>query len=292
MTFARNDSEFWRDHVLVSLCLRGKKKAHASFELRLVDKSKGPFFVHKEAPRKLAIASHCPVKRDMLKAVTTGGDCLTIECTVTVYKKPWITQMKSLSRVEVPHSDIAEQFGKLLETKDGVNVSFIVGGETFAAHKIVLATRSAIFKAEHFEPLRKHGMEPITIKDLQPAVFRALLHFIYTDSIPAMDDLKGGNLCEMIRHLLVAADRYAIERLSLMCQSIICEDLQVHNVATTSALADQHGCDILKDACIEFMICSNSMEAVAATNGSKNLKRSCPSVVIEALENTSKARRE
>ncbi|GJN36690.1 hypothetical protein PR202_gb25573 [Eleusine coracana subsp. coracana] len=234
-----------------------------------------------------------PIRRDLLKAWTTDEDCLTIECTVTVYKKPVKTGTKSLPKIKVPRSDIAEQFGKLLQTKDGVDVSFIVGGETFTAHKIVLATRSPVFKAELLGSLRKNGTEPITIKDLQPAVFRALLHFIYTDSLPAMDDLNGVDRCEMIRHLLVAADRYALERLNLMCQSMLCEeDLQVHNVATTLALADQHGCGMLKDACIEFITCSNVMEAVAATKGYKNLKRSCPSVVIEALEKTSKTRRE
>jgi speckle-type POZ protein len=49
----------------------------------------------------------------------------------------------------------------------------------------------------------------VIIEDKQPAVFRALLRFIYTDSLPDMDDLEGDANREMIRHLLVAADRYA-----------------------------------------------------------------------------------
>lgn len=124
----------WRDHVLVCLCFRRKNKPHASFELRLVDKSEGPFSVHKEPPRTFdphpcnkTIASQRWIKRDLLKASTIYDDCLTIECTVTYYKKPWLTRTKSLPRIEVPHSNIADQFGKRLETKDGVDVSFIVG---------------------------------------------------------------------------------------------------------------------------------------------------------------------
>uniref|UniRef100_A0A0A9BDA2 Uncharacterized protein n=1 Tax=Arundo donax TaxID=35708 RepID=A0A0A9BDA2_ARUDO len=135
------------------------------------------------------------------------------------------------------------------------------------------------------------GTEPITIKDMQPAVFRALLYFIYTDSLPDMDHLEGDDHSEMIRHLLVAADRYDIERLKLMCQNILCENLRVQTVATTLVLADQHHCDMLNNACIEFITCSNVMDAVAATQGYKSLKRSCPSVVIEALEKASRIRK-
>lgn len=154
---------------------------------------------------------------------------------------------------------------------------------------LIGACRSML--VQYFNSSGVHQQPYVVPKQIVSSI-RALLHFIYTDSLPVMDDLKGGAQCEIIRHLLVAADRYAVERLNLMCQSILCEDLQVDNVATTLALADQHGCGMLKDACIEFMTCSNSMEAVAATKGYKNMKRSCPSVVIEALEKTSKTRRE
>ena len=67
----------------------------------------------------------------------------------------------------------------------------------------------------------------------RPAVFRGLLHFIYKDSLPPMDDLNDDEYEEMLRHLLVAADRYAMERMKLMCES-----LRAKTVATTLALAD------------------------------------------------------
>lgn len=155
---------------------------------------------------------------------------------------------------------------------------------------MVLTIRSPVFKAELYGPMREEGTEPIVVKDVQPDVFRALLHFIYTDSLPPLEDLEEDDRNEIIRHLLVAADRYAMERLKLMCQSILCENLSVQTVATTLALADQHHCDMLKDACIEFMACSSVMNAVEATQGYKNLKRTCPSVVVEALEKISRFR--
>ncbi|TVU42662.1 hypothetical protein EJB05_09081, partial [Eragrostis curvula] len=153
------------------------------------------------------------------------------------------------------------------ETKQGTHVFHVVG------------------------PMREARADSIPIKDVQPRVFKALLHFIYTDSLPPLDDLEAGDHGEMIRHLLVAADRYAIERLKLLCQSILCENLDVQTVATTFALADQNHCDMLKDACIQFMTSSNAFDAVARTEGYKNLKRTCPSVTIDVLEKTCKFRK-
>jgi speckle-type POZ protein len=88
----------------------------------------------------------------------------------------------------------------------------------------------------------------------------------------------------MIRLLLVAADRYSIERLKLVCQSILCKDLNVDTVATTLALADQHSCDKLKNACFEFIEMSDAMDAVVASQGFKDLKVTCPSLLVDALE--------
>lgn len=119
---------------------------------------------------------------------------------------------------------------------------------------------------------------------MQPAVFRVLLQFIYTDSLPDMKDLVEDVNCEMIRHLLVAADRYALDRLKLICQSILAENLNVMTVATTLALAYQHNCSMLQDVCLEYITSSNVMDAVAATEGYKYLKTTCPSALADAFE--------
>lgn len=232
------------------------------------------------------------IKRTLLESTTyLQNDRLTVECIATVIKELPVPETKSFPRIEVPPSNMAEHFGSLLETDLGVDVTFSLGAETFPAHKIVLATRSPVFKAELYGPTKEEGMGPITIKDVQPYVFRALLHFIYTDSMPPLDDLEADDHSEMIRHLLVAADRYAIERLKLICQSFLCENLDVQNVATTLALADQHNYDKLKDACIEYISCSNEMDDLLSSQGYKNLKRTCPSVVIDLFEKTRKFRK-
>jgi speckle-type POZ protein len=85
-------------------------------------------------------------------------------------------------------------------------------GVRISQHRIVLAARSPVFRAELYGPMQEARLELITIEDTQPAVFKAMMHFIYTDSLPETDDRIDANL-EMIRHLLVAADKYALDRL-------------------------------------------------------------------------------
>lgn len=296
----------YQDYISVYLQLLGKTgktaEVRASCDLRLVDQCTGlSSSVHKTGPRIFnsddASTAYAPrfqsFKRrsEIENSVYLKNDRLTIECIITVMKKPHVTESKSFPKIDMPPSDMAEHVGMLLEEKEGFDVSFSVGGETVEAHRFVLAMRSPVFKAELFGPMREARMgQCITIKDMQPAVFRALLHFIYTDSLPGKH-LKGDKKTEMIRLLLVAADRYAMERLKLVCQSILCKDLNVDTVATTLALADQHSCDKLKDACFKFMEMSDDMDAVVATQGFKDLKVSCPSLLVDALEKRRKFRK-
>ncbi|KAL6843187.1 hypothetical protein ACP4OV_026900 [Aristida adscensionis] len=95
----------------------------------------------------------------------------------------------------------------------------------------------------------------------------------------------------MIWHLLAAADRYAMDRLKLICQSVLSKNLNVENVATTLALADQHNCDRLKEVCIEFITSPDEMNAVLSTQGYSNLKKSCPYVLADILEKTCRPRK-
>ncbi|KAF8749606.1 hypothetical protein HU200_012624 [Digitaria exilis] len=78
------------------------------------------------------------------------------------------------------------------------------------------------------------------------------------------DDLDGDDYEDILWHLLAAADRYDVDRLNLMCQSILSKNLSMENVATTLALADHRNCDQLKEVCIEF-IAMNDMNAFVAT---------------------------
>ncbi|KAJ1267841.1 hypothetical protein BS78_07G089000 [Paspalum vaginatum] len=171
------------------------------------------------------------------------------------------------------------------------DVTFKVKDEVFHARKFVVALRSPVFEAEFYGPMKDKAMQSITVEDMQPDVFKALLHFIYIDSLPGMDDdLDEVESQEMIKHLLVAADRYAMERMKLMCESILSKRLDIESVTATLALADQHHCEKLKDACIGFINSSDAKDLVES-KGYEHLKRACPDVFVDIWERAAKSRK-
>ncbi|CAO2206174.1 unnamed protein product [Urochloa humidicola] len=240
------------------------------------------------------------VSRPEIEATGSGylhDDCLVIRCEITVIRAPELSEtttavVGSGMTIEVPPPDMAAHLGKLFEEKEGADVTFSVKGESIVAHKFMLAARSPVFKAELCGPMKTRAC-CVAVEDMRADVFRVLLHFIYNDSLPeGLGDLEEDEYGEMIQHLLVAADRYAMERLKLMCQDILGRNLDVENVAATLGLADQYNCEKLKDVCIEFMSSADeTTEAVLKTEGYASLKRSCPSVIVEVYERATKRRR-
>uniref|UniRef100_A0A0A9GPJ7 BTB domain-containing protein n=1 Tax=Arundo donax TaxID=35708 RepID=A0A0A9GPJ7_ARUDO len=212
-----------------------------------------------------------------------------IVCDIAVIMGTSVSESELVCEIQEPPSDLQDNLGKLLESKEGADVTFEVNGEVFHAHRIVLAMRSPVFKAELYGPMTEKSTRNITVEDMHPAAFRTLLHFIYTDSLPAMDDFDGDEYNEMVKHLLVAADRYAMERMKKLCETILSKKLDVESVATTLAVADQHHCSKLKDVCIQFINSSNRMDDVVASQGYQHLKRACPSVFVDIWEKSAKS---
>ena len=117
----------------------------------------------------------------------------------------------------------------------------------------------------------------VQVDDMEVPVFKALLWFLYTDSLPEMSKEDED---AMYQHLLVAADRYDMERLKLMCEDKLCEYIDVGNAATILTLAEQHHYHGLKKACFSFLsnLAMANLRAAMASDGFKHLSRSCPSI--------------
>lgn len=102
-------------------------------------------------------------------------DCLEIHCVVGVVKSH--TEGPKIYSITPPPSDIGQHFGKLLESGKLTDVNFEVDGETFSAHKLVLAARSPVFRAQLFGPLKDQNTECIKVEDMEAPVFKVLFPF-------------------------------------------------------------------------------------------------------------------
>ncbi|XP_034570021.1 BTB/POZ and MATH domain-containing protein 2 [Setaria viridis] len=216
------------------------------------------------------------IKREDMESSYVKKDKFCIRCDVRV-----IENCCQLSAA-VPPSEMRRHFMDLLASGVGADVAFDVGGETFAAHKNVLAARSSVFKAEFFGGTMKENVATrVRVDGIEPRVFKAMLHFVYTDSLPRFD--RGDELV-MAQHLLVAADRYDMQRLASMCEFALCLFIDTSVVVSTLVLAEQHGCRRLKEACFKFLKDSGKYKEVLMGDDFEHLANSCPSLVDELCE--------
>jgi speckle-type POZ protein len=168
----------------------------------------------------------------------------------------------------------------------GADVEFLVGGETFTAHGLVLRARSPVFKAGLSVPtMTKEDVATntavIEIEDMEAPVFRSMLAFIYTDTWANMD---GQDKAAMAQRLLAATNRYDIRRLKLMCEDMLCSHIDIGSMAAILALAEKHPCAVLKKACLEYL----GFVALFAAMGTKeyeSLTLSYPTITKELICN-------
>lgn len=106
-------------------------------------------------------------------------DCLKVQCCVGVVRSH--TEGPKIYSIPVPPSDIGQQFGRLLESGEGTDVNFEVNGETYSAHKLVLAARSPVFRAQLYGPMKDQNTQCVKIEDIEAPVFKVLGDFyLYT----------------------------------------------------------------------------------------------------------------
>ena len=219
------------------------------------------------------------IKRQVLeKSEHLRDDSFTVRFDVTVMKD---IHTQGTPIIVVPPSDMHRQFGDLLLSKEGADVKFRVRKKTFSTHRSVLAARSPVFKKMLLGPMKEGTTtRVIPIDDMEAEVFGALLTFMYTDKLPDMQEQEES---EMVQHLLVAADRYNLERMKLICEDKLCKHIDTGSAATILALADQHNCHGLKEACFNFLSASTALKAVMENDGFEYLTKNCPNVLKELV---------
>ncbi|RLN16536.1 hypothetical protein C2845_PM02G13420 [Panicum miliaceum] len=217
------------------------------------------------------------------KSEHLSNDCFKISCDIIIphelRTEDRIVASPLVSSLAGPPPNLDQHLGDLLVGKEGADVTFQVAGEAFSAHRFLLAARSRVFKAELWGAMKEGAAigDPVRVDGMLPQVFKALLHFVYTDSLPRMEEAV------MAQHLLEAADRYDMQRLKLICEDKLCRHLDVSTAAATLVLAELHHCRGLKEACIDFLISRHVLEEVMATDGFEHLVKTCPALVKEIM---------
>jgi speckle-type POZ protein len=123
-------------------------------------------------------------------------------------------------------------------------------------------------------------MSCITLHEIEPEVFKALLRFMYTDSLPADREL-GDSHADMIKHLFAAADRYALDRLKLACAQKLWDSVSVDTVADALACAEIYNCQELRSRCIDFVMSEENFRKTVLRESFMSLMQKFPHILTE-----------
>lgn len=274
--------------TLVDQSGKEKHKVHSHFDRALEGgpytlKYRGSMWGYKRFYRRTSLEAS-----DYLK-----GDCLVLNCTVGVVRNR--IEASRHFTISVPPSNMGQHLKELFGSCVGSDIVFEVGEEIFKAHKLILAARSPVFKAQFFGLIGNPNMDKVIVVDVEPLVFKAMLEFIYTDELPDVRELISVSMCTstiMVQHLLAAADRYGLDRLKLLCEAKLCEELTFDTVASTLALAEQHQCDCLKSMCLKFTAARENLAVVMQTEGFEYIEQTCPSLLSDLLATVAVANEE
>ncbi|CAK8671392.1 speckle-type POZ protein B-like [Clavelina lepadiformis] len=217
------------------------------------------------------------IRRDFLMDETNGllpDDKLTLFCEVSVVQESVnISGQSNMMQLKVPDCKLSKDLESLLEESHFTDCTFSVKGKEYKAHKAIVAARSPVFRAMFEHEMEESKFNRVEISDITQDVFKSMLTFLYTGKSPDLD--------QMASQLLAAADKYALDRLKVMCEESLCSNLSVENVAETLILADLHNASQLKSMAIDFI--NNHALDVMETGGFTYMVTSHPTLVAEAF---------
>ncbi|XP_060181349.1 ARM REPEAT PROTEIN INTERACTING WITH ABF2-like isoform X1 [Lycium barbarum] len=155
----------------------------------------------------------------------------------------------SLSQVDaappspVPQVYLGEQYVNNSTLSD---VTFLVEGKRFYAHRICLLASSDAFRAMFDGGYRERDAKDIEIPNIRWDIFELMMRYIYTGSVDVNLDVA--------QDLLRAADQYLLEGLKRLCEYAIAQDISVESVSLMFELSEAFNALTLRNACILFIL--------------------------------------
>ncbi|KAJ8443176.1 hypothetical protein Cgig2_005727 [Carnegiea gigantea] len=231
--------------TLLDQTFSGKDKVHSHFDRALESgpytlKYKGSMWGYKRFFKRTNLEGSEYVK----------DDCLILKCTVGVVKSRM--ERPKQYTITVSPSDMGESFKQLLDNEMGCDIVFEVGDERFKAHKMILAARSPVFRAQFFGLIGNPNKDTVVVEDVEPSIFEALTNIV--------SHLAALQLSGLVERILPLSQMHAAENCLLkVCSSKL-------------------------KWCVYPVESDDLLSVVMNTEGFSYLEKSCPSLLSELLE--------
>ncbi|XP_008812798.2 ARM REPEAT PROTEIN INTERACTING WITH ABF2-like [Phoenix dactylifera] len=154
-----------------------------------------------------------------------------------------LSPMEAAPPSPTPQVYLGEQFVNSSTLSD---VTFLVEGKRFYAHRIALLASSDAFRAMFDGGYREKDARDIEIPNIRWEVFELMMRFIYTGSVEVSTDIA--------QDLLRAADQYLLEGLKRLCEYAIAQDVNLDNVSSMYELSEAFNAMSLRHTCVLYIL--------------------------------------
>eukprot|EP00026_Physarum_polycephalum_P003875 Phypoly_transcript_03891.p1 GENE.Phypoly_transcript_03891~~Phypoly_transcript_03891.p1 ORF type:complete len:679 (+),score=149.56 Phypoly_transcript_03891:32-2038(+) len=213
----------------------------------------------------LHVAARC-LKRDIMKLLIQNK--ADISAKDNVGRNPLqVLALKGDYNVTItapPQAPLGIELARFLETGEFSDISFLVGGEVFKAHKLILCAQCPPFRSMLESNWREKQFSEIPLEDISKNAFRHFLCWVYTNdaSFPP-DDVA------LVLELLVLADKYFVHSLKRKCEAILATKLTHENVIAVYSYAKALSPAVLGKVCTKFFL--DRYSALRGAEGSEEL---------------------
>ncbi|KAJ8674645.1 hypothetical protein QAD02_010431 [Eretmocerus hayati] len=153
--------------------------------------------------------------------------------------------MKLSHAVNVHDITLKNELGKLFENAVLGDVKFVIGNRELHLHKSILSSRSIVFAAMFSHDLKEKNSNIVNIEDLSYEAMKELFRYIYTAEVTNIEKYAG--------EILIAADKYAVDGLKLLCERELIQSLTHKNVLPCLSLAHRFNVKELEAQCVNYL---------------------------------------
>ncbi|KAG7533387.1 SKP1/BTB/POZ domain superfamily, partial [Arabidopsis thaliana x Arabidopsis arenosa] len=151
-------------------------------------------------------------------------------------------------------------------------------GSAISAHKLILASRSEVFKKmlelDEFKTATTKHVETITLSEMKQEELEAFVEFIYSDG-----SMLSANVKQHARSLYLAADKYEIMHLRDLCRTELISSLSFSNSLDFLELAQIPFDQVLHDEAFSYII--TNISTIASSDEFKLFVASNPNLAVE-----------
>ncbi|WKY10431.1 hypothetical protein Q1695_002638 [Nippostrongylus brasiliensis] len=162
---------------------------------------------------------------------------------------------------EIDHTGfLSDNIGSLFLNPNFSDVMFVVDGEQFPAHKVLLAARSEYFRAMLYGGMKESDEGEIVLEETNVFAFRILLRYVYTAKLTLLEYKE-----EQVMEILGLAHKYGFVKLENAIADYLKAILNNKNLCTIFNISQLYYLSDLTEYCLVFA--DQNASEVLATQG-------------------------